>query len=171
MDGSLGRQEAASAALLPEVPREQPERVEREQRSLWWVRRADARARVLRRRPDGRAGRRRGARRRSAREAEEHEREAEYERTELVVAPRRRRRRRAACATRPRSAHVTTRLWSWRRYATRRKTLLQIDTTYEHQIRFLCQSIWNLAEVAGFPTGVNPLVRCVGGGGVRYCQI
>ena len=48
MDGSLGRQEAASAALLPEVPREQPERVEREQRSLWWVRRADARARVRR---------------------------------------------------------------------------------------------------------------------------
>ena len=78
MDGSLGRQEAASAALMPEVPREQPERVEHEQRSLWWVRcRADARARVLRRRPDGRAGRRRGARRRSAREAEGHEREAE----------------------------------------------------------------------------------------------
>ena len=45
MDGSLGRQEAASAALLPEVPRKQPERVERERRSLWWVRRADARAR------------------------------------------------------------------------------------------------------------------------------
>ena len=93
MDGSLGRQEAASAALLPEVPREQPERVEREQRSLWWVRRADARARVLRRRPDGRAGRRRGARCRSARGAEEHEREAEDGRTERVAAPRRRRRR------------------------------------------------------------------------------